>query len=318
MFTILSNTCKLGADTGLVRFVSATSPWAAAGRWALYCARPSYPRPWPGCGGRPAAAAVPRGGHHAPCRTCRRPTPSPSSGSSGLFLPVATVGLVLLGATQGHGTVLPFVGVEQMGKPVLRVAVAVPVACFAPGLLALAAAWLLPALAGTVVAWIRPCAAAAPPAAPRVRPRAEPFPARLLELRGTPRDLVRVRLQRGLDRRRPVVRAGHRRRGGASTPPSAASSPRAPCRNWPSGSPWHPRSAGCSPSTRSPRRASCTASRPAGSCSSPGRCSSSSPASRGPSCRSSARSSSGRARPGRAGAGAATVNVAVGNAQTVP
>ncbi|CAM5644638.1 hypothetical protein [Streptomyces canarius] len=78
----------------------------------------------------------------------------------------------------------------------------------------------------------------------------------------------------------------------------------------------HPRSADCSPSTRSPRRATCTGSRPAQSCSSPGRCSSSSPPSPGPCCRS--RPEFVRAAPALlALCLASMVNVAVGNAQTV-
>jgi O-antigen/teichoic acid export membrane protein len=70
-----------------------------------------------------------------------------------VFLPVTTVSLVLLGATRGYGTVLPFVGVEQIGKPVLRVLLALPLAVLAPGVVALSAAWLLPSLAGAAVAW---------------------------------------------------------------------------------------------------------------------------------------------------------------------
>ncbi|AKN74895.1 hypothetical protein QR97_39000 [Streptomyces sp. PBH53] len=170
VFTILSNTCKLGADTGLVRFVSRDIA-VGGGRSVGALLRAAV-----------VPAAVASTVAALPLLLCPAvattllPHLPPSDAVTlvrlfGLFLPVATVGLVLLGATQGHGTVLPFVGVEQIGKPVLRVAVAVPAACFAPGLLALAAAWLLPALAGTVVAWLalRRCRAARGTARPAPR-----------------------------------------------------------------------------------------------------------------------------------------------------
>ncbi|MEU6590015.1 oligosaccharide flippase family protein [Streptomyces sp. NPDC046881] len=161
VFTILSNTCKLGSDTGLVRFV-ARDIAVGGGR---------------SVGGLLRVAVVPAAVASTvaalPLLLCPAvattllPHLRPADAVTlvrlfGLFLPVATVGLVLLGASQGHGTVVAFVGVEQIGKPVLRVAIAVPVACYAPGMLPLAAAWLLPALAGTVAAWLalRRCRAA--------------------------------------------------------------------------------------------------------------------------------------------------------------
>ncbi|GAA3298018.1 hypothetical protein GCM10020295_32550 [Streptomyces cinereospinus] len=152
VFTILGNTCKLGADTGLVRFVSrdlATS----GGRRVGALLRSAV---LPGAAVSTAAAALlflsPR------TATALLPdlppaTRSPWSGCSPCSFPLASVTLILLGATQGYGTVVPFVGVEQIGKPVLRVLIAVPVALLAPGVLGLAAAWLVPTLAGAVVAW---------------------------------------------------------------------------------------------------------------------------------------------------------------------
>ncbi|CAM5580033.1 lipopolysaccharide biosynthesis protein [Streptomyces aurantiogriseus] len=153
LFTILSNTCKLGADTGLVRFVPrdlAVNDGRAVGALLRTAVLPAT------LAG--TAAAVPLLVSPA-VATALLPNLPPADAVAlvrlfGLFLPAATVGMVLLGATRGYGTVVPFVGVEQIGKPVLRVLIAVPVACYAPGLLSLASAWLLPALAGSVVAWL--------------------------------------------------------------------------------------------------------------------------------------------------------------------
>ncbi|MFI9586630.1 oligosaccharide flippase family protein [Streptomyces sp. NPDC052236] len=164
VFTILSNTCKLGADTGLVRFVSRDVA-TGGGRQVSALLR---------------AAVVP--GAAVSTVTAALLFLSPSTAISllpnlapedavtlvrlfALFLPLATVTLILLGATQGYGTVIPFVGVEQIGKPVLRVLIAVPVALLAPGVLSLAAAWLIPSLAGALLAWLalRRCRASGKP-----------------------------------------------------------------------------------------------------------------------------------------------------------
>jgi O-antigen/teichoic acid export membrane protein len=152
LFTILSNACKLGADTGLVRFVPRDlavddgRSVAAMLRMAVLPAAAAS-----------TAAAAPLLLSPTVATTLLPHLPAADAIALvrlfGLFLPAATVGLVLLGATRGYGTVVPFVGVEQVGKPVLRVLIALPVALFAPGLLSLASAWLLPALAGPVAAW---------------------------------------------------------------------------------------------------------------------------------------------------------------------
>ncbi|MET9447472.1 oligosaccharide flippase family protein [Streptomyces cinerochromogenes] len=153
LFTILSNTCKLGSDSGLVRFVSrdlAVGGGRSVGGLLRAALVPAV--------AASTAAALPLLLSPA-VATALLPHLRPADAVTlvrlfGLFLPVATVGLLLLSAQQGHGSVVPFVGVEQIGKPVLRVLIAVPVAAWAPGMLSLAAAWLLPALAGTVAAWL--------------------------------------------------------------------------------------------------------------------------------------------------------------------
>jgi O-antigen/teichoic acid export membrane protein len=153
VFTILSHVCKLGADTGLVRFVSrdlATGDGRQVGtllRIALV----------PGAVVSTVAAALL---FLSPSvATSLLPNVAPEDAVAlirlfAVFLPVGTVSLILLGASQGYGTVLPFIGVEQIGKPVLRVLVAVPVVLIAPGVLSLAAAWVVPSLAGAFAAWL--------------------------------------------------------------------------------------------------------------------------------------------------------------------
>lgn len=167
LFTILSNTCKLGADAGLIRFV----PRDLAlddGRSVPDLLRMAV---------LPAAlvstaAAAPLLLSSTVARLLLPQLPPADAVSLvrlfGVFLPVTTVGMVLLGATRAYGTVVPFVAVEQIGKPALRLLIALPVAFLLPSLTALASAWLLPALAGAVAAWftLRRCRAARGPTAP--------------------------------------------------------------------------------------------------------------------------------------------------------
>ncbi|MDG9704017.1 lipopolysaccharide biosynthesis protein [Streptomyces sp. DH37] len=152
-FTIVSNACKLGADTALVRFVSRDLE-LTGGAGVPGLLRTAVP---PALAASTACAAV----------LLLSPAlaawllPGLPAGQAlevtrlfAVFLPVATVSLVLLGATRGYGSVVPFVGVEQIGKPVLRVVLALPLALLAPSVLALSAAWLLPALLGAAAAWV--------------------------------------------------------------------------------------------------------------------------------------------------------------------
>ncbi|MFI7411087.1 oligosaccharide flippase family protein [Streptomyces sp. NPDC049627] len=152
-FTILCNTCKLGADTGLVRFVSGDLVTTGGRRVAALLRSAVVP----GAAASTAAAVLLFSSPWT--ATSLLPSLAPDDAVTlvrlfAVFLPLATVTLVLLGATQGYGTVIPYVGVEQIGKPVLRVLIAVPVVLLAPGVLSLAAAWLVPSLAGFLVAWL--------------------------------------------------------------------------------------------------------------------------------------------------------------------
>ncbi|MDI5964418.1 oligosaccharide flippase family protein [Streptomyces sp. SL13] len=153
VFTIASNALKLGADTGLVRFV-AMDRTATGGRRTGVLLRAAA---WPALVAASAAmvallvlpsaarALLPGLPGHEAVLVLRM---------FAVFLPLTTVTLVALGAARGYGTVLPFVGTEQIGKPLLRVVLAVPLVVWAPSVLSLSAAWLLPSLAGAVIAWV--------------------------------------------------------------------------------------------------------------------------------------------------------------------
>ncbi|MEV6653441.1 oligosaccharide flippase family protein [Streptomyces sp. NPDC051219] len=176
VFTILSNACKLGADAGLVRFISRDLA-TGEGRQVASLVRIAVA---PGTLAATAVAAMLFS--VAPLSTALFPSMAPGDARTlvrlfAVFLPLATVSLLLLGATRGYGTVLPFVGVEQIGKPVLRVLLAVPAALLVPGVLTLAAAWLVPTLAGGVAAWLALRRCRAVPAG-ALRKTQLPFPRR--------------------------------------------------------------------------------------------------------------------------------------------
>ncbi|MGY1583590.1 oligosaccharide flippase family protein [Streptomyces sp. MN13] len=152
VLTILSHVCKLGADTGLVRFVSRDVATGGGRRVGALLRTALVP-------GAVVSTVVGTLLFVTPSvATSLLPNVAPEDAVTlirlvAVFLPAATVSLILLGASQGYGTVLPFIGVEQIGKPVLRVLIAVPVVLIAPGMLSLAAAWVIPSLAGTLAAW---------------------------------------------------------------------------------------------------------------------------------------------------------------------
>ena len=153
VFTILSNGLKLGADTGLVRFVSrdrTATGGAHAGSLLRIAVAPVLVA---SVLATLALLLFPQIAH------ALLPSLPPARATAvirmfAVFLPAATIALVLLGATRGYGTVVPFVGTEQVGKPLLRVVLAVPLVLLAPSALSLSAAWVLPTVAGTAVTWV--------------------------------------------------------------------------------------------------------------------------------------------------------------------
>ncbi|MFB6436325.1 oligosaccharide flippase family protein [Streptomyces sp. NPDC056411] len=150
-FTILSNALKLGADTALVRFVSRDLELTGGGGVPGLLRSAVLPTLLASAAGAAVLLCSPG--------LAGWLLPELTSGQAvsvlrlfALFLPVTTVALVLLGATRGYGSVVPFVGVEQIGKPVLRVLLAVPLVLLAPGVVSLSAAWLVPGVLGAVAA----------------------------------------------------------------------------------------------------------------------------------------------------------------------
>jgi O-antigen/teichoic acid export membrane protein len=144
VFTILETTARLGADTGLVRAVSRyraldrTDDLAGTllvGMAPVLAASIAF-----AIGVlvfAPQLARVLAGPEHAGQLTTYLRALAP-------FLPFAAGASVAVAATRGFGTMLPFVALERVGKPLFRPLLAITVIALGMGTVALAIAWALP------------------------------------------------------------------------------------------------------------------------------------------------------------------------------
>jgi O-antigen/teichoic acid export membrane protein len=144
LFTILETTARLGADTGLVRMVSRyralgrTDDLAGTllvGLGPVLAASVAFAIGMFVFG--PQLAGVLAEPEHASQVATYLRALAP-------FLPLATGASVAVAATRGFGTVLPFVALERVGKPVLRPLLAIGVIALGMGSVALAVAWAVP------------------------------------------------------------------------------------------------------------------------------------------------------------------------------
>ena len=144
LFTILETTARLGADTGLVRMVSMyraqgrtddLAPTLLVGFVPVLAASAAF-----AIGMfvfAPQLAGVLAEPKHAGQVATYLRALAP-------FLPLATGASVMVAATRGFGTILPFVALERVGKPLLRPLLAISVIAVGMGSAALAVAWAVP------------------------------------------------------------------------------------------------------------------------------------------------------------------------------
>jgi O-antigen/teichoic acid export membrane protein len=169
LFSIAEGIARLGADTGLIREVARYQALGLPGctRIALRVGV------WPvalASGGLAAAmfvGAAPLGELIAHERSAE------VTGYIRIlapFLPLASISSVLLAATRGFGSMLPFVAVERIGRALLRLLLAAVMLALGAGATALMVAWAVPLALGCVAAalWLERLArTAAPPSAAR-------------------------------------------------------------------------------------------------------------------------------------------------------
>lgn len=155
LFTILSNSVRLGADTGMVRAVSSRMALGhsddlrrlvrvalgpvllfgvliAAATWAL---------------GPQLAGVFLHGAGEGEGATAIRVL--------AFFLPLVAVTIVALSGTRGFGTMLPYAMIENFGKPLARLVLVAVVLAVGLGSVAALVAWAIPVAVGFVAAlWV--------------------------------------------------------------------------------------------------------------------------------------------------------------------
>jgi O-antigen/teichoic acid export membrane protein len=155
LFTILSNSVRLGADTGMVRAVSSRMALGhsddlrrlvrvalgpvllfgvliAAATWAL---------------GPQLAEVFLHGAGEGEGATAIRVL--------AFFLPLVAVTIVALSGTRGFGTMLPYAMIENFGKPLARLVLVAVVLAVGLGSVAALVAWAIPVAVGFVAAlWV--------------------------------------------------------------------------------------------------------------------------------------------------------------------
>jgi len=155
LFTILSNSVRLGADTGMVRAVSSSR--------ALGALHELYPLVraalWPVLAAGVAAAAAIWALAPLLARVFLHGIDQ-SDGVSGIrllayFLPMVALTIVALSGTRGFGIMLPYALIENLGKPFLRLVLVAIVVVAGLGSVAVLVAWAAPVALGFVAAlWV--------------------------------------------------------------------------------------------------------------------------------------------------------------------
>jgi O-antigen/teichoic acid export membrane protein len=154
LFTVLSNSAKLGADTALVRFASSLY---MTGRQAAL--RPLLRTALgPATAVSVGVAVVLLAGSQFWAQVLYADLPPadgvPYIALSAVFLPLATITLLLLALMRGLGKVTPFVGVEQVLKPVSRPLLLIAFLVAGGGGLAFLVSWLVPVAVGLLIATV--------------------------------------------------------------------------------------------------------------------------------------------------------------------
>jgi O-antigen/teichoic acid export membrane protein len=152
LFLILTNAAELGADTGLVRMIAA---YRGTGH-ARDIPRTLSVALWPVLVvSTLAGAAV-----YAFAPQLSRVLITDASRADAVtylrifapFIPVATLTTVVLAATRGFGTMMPYVAVWNIGLPLARPAAIAAVLALGMGATAVALSWGIPAAVGLVIA----------------------------------------------------------------------------------------------------------------------------------------------------------------------
>jgi O-antigen/teichoic acid export membrane protein len=148
LFLILSNAAELGADTGVVRFLSAARARRETGELRSTLSVALIPVAVVGSALGLALVLAAPSLAEALASPARQDAVAEYVRALGFFVPLSAVETVVVSATRGFGSILPLVVVTNVAQPVLRLAlVAVAVAAGA-GAALVAVAWGFPIALG--------------------------------------------------------------------------------------------------------------------------------------------------------------------------
>jgi O-antigen/teichoic acid export membrane protein len=152
LFTILSNSVRLGADTGLVRGVSARVALGASSELRRLVVVALGPVLLVGI----AVAAATWALGPLLARVFLHGIGAAEGTSAirllAIFLPLVAVTIVALSGTRGFGTMLPYAAIENLGKPLARLVLVAAVLAVGLGSVAALVAWAAPIAAGFIAA----------------------------------------------------------------------------------------------------------------------------------------------------------------------
>lgn len=159
LFVILSNTCELGADTGLTRMIPR---YRVQGRLADIrgALRVGI---WPSMASGAAFAVLTFAFAHPLARVFTHKSAADATAVAdyirvlAVFLPLSCAYTVAIAATRGFGTMLPNALVDRIARSAAQTAAVVVVVLVGGGATQIAVAWAVPFLLGLVVSlwWVR-------------------------------------------------------------------------------------------------------------------------------------------------------------------
>ena len=154
LFTILSNTLGLGADTGLTRWIaSARAVGGLTDVWRVALIALAPVLAFGIAVGAGVWLAAPEFAH-----LLMRAVP-PAQGTADIrivapLIPLGALSTCLIAASRGFGRMWPYLAVEGLGKPVMRIVLVVAALLGGWGLRGALAGWSLPVAVGMIASWL--------------------------------------------------------------------------------------------------------------------------------------------------------------------
>ncbi len=154
IFTILSNTFELGADTGLTRWISRARAIGGLSDVRRIVAIALVPVLLIGTAGAIGIWVAAPELAHAFLRGLAAPAGTTDIRIIALLVPVGALSSCIVDAARGFGRMWPYLAVEGLGKPAARVGLVLAALIAGLGLRGALVAWGLPVIAGLGAGWL--------------------------------------------------------------------------------------------------------------------------------------------------------------------